>query len=64
MDEWLILSREQLFMKLEFDLKVQLVHKQKASGLMLSGWGMKEGEREVVGEGEVERKKNIVAMRI
>lgn len=51
-------------MKLEFDLKVQLVHKQKASGLMLSGWGMRKGDREVVGEGEVERKKNIVAMRI
>lgn len=58
MDEWLILSREQLFMKLEFDLKVQLVHKQKASGLMLSGWGMKEGKREVFGEGEVEKKKH------
>lgn len=45
-------------MKLEFDLKVQLVHKQKASGLMLSGWGMKEGKREVFGEGEVEKKKH------
>lgn len=44
-------------MTLEFDLKVQLVHKQKASGLMLSGWGMKEGG-EVVGEGEVEKRKH------